>query len=527
MYNIDTSVDKPDKERLKARVEKMMSNGVKIRDISALKEQFNSTLESMKVEIREKYGIINPNSNKQIAEYLQYISNEVPIGEKNDIIDTCYIDDKWVCDKAVLNKLSLLGYEFADDMMFYRAAKKSAETVNSLSSAMDSNGLIHPEVHLSKTNRINYRNPGLMTVQKGLLRYVIGPRVEGDVLYSVDIKNQEPAILINAIGEEALIEALKSKEGLYDTLYKFVFKPCVKMNMMYNTFMEDRIYNVEEIRASRFVSPALYMPAKVPCMSWYINGKRIVATETICQGTSLTGEAGIEYPSEVRVQTSDGDVISVPVEWERVKAPSLDKDYVINGYLPTVEIRMSKQERKEFKTSFLAITYGSSSMGIEQGCKIIDGKLVYDRITKLPKMKEYREKCGKAAKQGRQSLYTTFGTLVSADKYGGTAELKRSLLSIPIQGTGADILDLLVNRFQKESVKKFKGDGISAFVYYTRHDELIIEVSKEAYEKFGDADIKQWLSDTLTHQIDNWVPFMVEVEQIEQGNIEELLIEEE
>jgi DNA polymerase I-like protein with 3'-5' exonuclease and polymerase domains len=56
-------------------------------------------------------------------------------------------------------------------------------------------------------------------------------------------------------------------------------------------------------------------------------------------------------------------------------------------------------------------------------------------------------------------------------------------------------------------------------IYYTRHDELIIEVDKEFFQEHGEKDVITLIRDVVEHQVDNWIPFKVDVEQVERSNI--------
>lgn len=519
MYRIDPTKEKPDSNRLKTNVEKMMHRGIKIGNIDKLEKSFSELYEVYRRTMSEDYGINNPNSSAQIANFLEQLSTDVPLGEKNDIIENCYIEGKWTSEQSVLNKLSALGYAFADDLLEYRKAKKNLETIRSIKKWTSADSMIHPSVSLTKTNRISYKDPALMNIPKELIWSLIEPINKGDELYSVDIKNQEPAILINALGDKQLIDALKSDEGLYDTLFEQIFKPFTTMSVFVDTLDEDKIYSTSEARETCFIPADKYMPMKAPCISWYIGESRVVAVSRVCQGISSDNIDNMIYPERISVLLDNNKLVETPVEWVKTV---ISKDCEINGNLKDVEVRMSKQERKEFKTSFLAITYGASSMGIEKQCKILNGNFVYNKITKIEKMAEYRKKCGDAARHGVQEMYTIFGNKVRSDKYGGVQELKRSLLSIPIQGTGADILDLLVNHFNEKAQIDFSND--KPFIYYTRHDELIIEVPKETS---NECNIDKWLNDTLEHCIGDWVPFRVEINKIENIGVNEIMMNNE
>jgi hypothetical protein len=50
-------------------------------------------------------------------------------------------------------------------------------------------------------------------------------------------------------------------------------------------------------------------------------------------------------------------------------------------------------------------------------------------------------------------------------------------------------------------------------IYYTRHDELIIEVNGDWLNEVGADEVEKILRDMLEHQINDWTPFKIEVVQ--------------
>lgn len=512
MYHICKETDKPDVGYMEAKIDSLMRRGIRLNDCAKLRDLYVELRETLKNDIREKYNILNPNSSVQITNFIQSLSSEIELESRNDIINICYDSetDKWTSNADALGKLADLGYEFARDLLDYRHVKKYAESIESIMSAADENGLIHPRVSLGKTNRINYSDPGILTIPKKLLWHLISPYTHGNILYSVDIKNQEPNILINLTGAKELIPALESEEGLYETLFKQCFIPSVTANVLIDTLPENRTYSVEELRQIGTISPALYSSVKPAINSIYYNNKRVVAVETVCVGS----EKGVKpsLPDTVAIEVADGEVYEIGVTWESVdKKYKRGNDYTISGTLHGLDIRISKAERKEFKTAWLAISYGASMFGVKQACKIIDGKQVYNYITKINELKEYRARIDAMAKKGNSIICTAFGTPLNAGIYDDYKRLKRVLLDLPIQGTGADILSLLIKHFYEYCDSKNISDKLS--LYYTRHDELIIEADKDWVNEVGTEFVEALLKDMLEHQINAWTPFKVEVSQ--------------
>lgn len=512
MYHIDRKKDKPDIGYMEATIDKLMQRGIRLADCRALMSYYGGLRDTFKSDIQHKYNIENPNSPKQITDFLEATSMKVALNSRNDIINICYDEEsgKWTSKAEALEKLADLGYEFARDLLNYRHAKKYAESIESIMTAMDSDGLIHPMVSLSKTNRIQYSKPGLLTIPKKLLWHVIAPYKQGNVLYSVDIKNQEPNILINMTGSEELKEALESEEGLYECMFKKCFVPKTVANILVDTLPENRVYTIEELRRIGTISPAYYSPIEPMTRSIYYNNERVIGIETICAGS----EKGVHValPETVDIETENGNIYTVNVTWESdEKYFKKVKDYTLNGVLEGLEVRVGKAERKEFKTAWNAISYGASIFGVKMACKTIDAKQTYNYITKIAELKDYRNQIDKLARSGNTCIGTIFGTPLNAGYTDDYKKLKRILLDLPVQGSGADILSLLIKHFYEYTDEAGLTDKME--IYYTRHDELIIEVNGDWLAEVGEEHVESVLRDMLEHQVDDWIPFKIEVVQ--------------
>lgn len=518
MFKIDTKTMKPDIGYMEATLDKLMQRGVRLSDCNKLRDHYVSLRESLKNDIQQKYGIENPNSSKQVIGYIKDMADTISANSMestNDVLNICYDDNKmkWTSNAEALEKLDDLGYEFATDLLEYRHIKKYAESLESFTKEMDNENLIHPTITLGKTNRINYSKPGLSTIPKELLHKMIAPYTEGNDLYSVDIKNQEPHILISMTDTVELKHALESDEGLYETVFKECFKPTAVANVLVDTFPENRVYSINELKQIGTISPASYSPVRPMTREVYYNNKKVVGIETICLGS----EKGLlpNLPDTVAVETEDGQIHNVNVIWESAGTKyKRGNDYTLEGQLQGIEVRVSKAERKEFKVAWLAISYGASAFMIKETCKLIDGKRVYNYITKISGLKKYRSMVSKRASELNNVICTAFGTPLHAGGIDDPKKLKRVLLDLPIQGTGADILSLLVKRFYDYTKEKNLEDKLS--LYYTVHDELIIEVNGEWLKEVGDNHVKEVLKDMLEHQINNWVPFKIEIKKLEE-----------
>lgn len=521
MYVINRKVEKPDIQGMYECVKKLMQRGVRIAECTELLNEYDEFTKQLDNDFSEKYGVQNIRSTQQLVKYIQSLSNSMALGSRNDILEICYdqYTGKWTTDAQAMEQLADLGYTFAQDLLDYRHAKKFRDSIKELVDLSDSDRLVHPEVSLLKTNRISYSKPGLMNIPKKLLWKLIEPYHKGNILYSIDIKNQEPSILINVTGAESLKGAIMNPDGLYSTMFKLCFKPLAVANILIDTLSENRVYTAGELRAFGTVSPLTYAPVKPDIQNYKVNGKKIISIETKCIGS----KKGIKpsLPDKVKVQLEDKSYEELSVTWdtdEVEKRYKKDKDYSVIGTLEGVEVDMSKAERNEFKRAWLAISYGAGKQLVKKNCRLINGERVYHYITSIDAIKDYRKRVMDLASKGICKINTVFGTPLDA----GTTDkqkLKRVMLNVPIQGSGADILSILIRHFTKYTEAENLTDKL--MLYYTRHDELIIEVDRSFYNSAGVNRVEWILSDIFEHRIDDWVPFKIEVKQV--GSLREKL----
>lgn len=381
-------------------IKESLEKGIRI-DVERIKSiiQSQSAIMSETLsDIQLDYEIENPNSPKQVKDaLLKYI--------KEEDLNVCYSNGKISANKLTLKKLSDLGYEIADYISTYRKAKKVIESCSQLIECADENGLIHPNVERGITNRFNYSSPALMNIPKAILWDVIIPFSEDKKLYSVDIKQQEPWVLVNLLEIDELRELLLVHKDFYKALYFAAF-----------------------------------------------------------------GE------------------------------------------------ECTEEQRAEVKRAWNAMSYGAMENSVVQYCTTFDGHKLYKYFHSIKEYKEYRGRAFGWAKKHIHRLRTYFNTVLYAAEEG--SKLQRVLMNIPIQGTGSDILSFLIEHFYDEVGEYGYTDNMR--IYYTRHDELIIEVSKG----FTNESVRDFLKEVFTHQIDDWQPFEVEVNQVSLENLDEYDIEE-
>ncbi len=505
MYNINSKEDKPDIGYMVNRVKESMNVGIKLGDVGSLYSRFLGVQNEIGNKIIEEYGIQNPNSGVQVIEFLKRQKNV-------DIYEVCCVGDKWTSNKDALLQLRNMGYDFADNILDYRKMKKYAESIKSMLDAVDKDGLVRPNLTLGKTNRINYVNPALMNIPKKLLWHIITPRNEGNVLFSIDIKNQEPSILINLLNIEQLKDALISEDGLYESLFKKPFVQRTRLNIFNTVDKKMRRVSAKEMAANSNIPPIYYVPIRPTVDSVYYNGERIKLIE-VCNVVSRIGKEPL-LPDKVSIETVENNIYNVDVEWDKLSKRQLNKSGVIeiDGTLKGIDIVCEGTFRDEFKQAWNALTYGASSMGLRKICKGIDGGLIYKYFSGIKEFREYKKQCKKLAGKGIQEINTIFGTKLYAGEKN-TNRLQRILMDLPIQGTGSDILALLIKHFDNEV--EHRGLVGKLELYYTRHDEFIVEVNKEWLDTVGENKVEDILRDILEHKIDDWIPFKIEVSKIE------------
>lgn len=517
MYHIDSTVDKPDIQYLYDTVKELMRRGVRVDNLKQAYTSFMSDCEKFKLDIQSKYGIQNPNSSVQVVRYLKDLSDP-------DVVECCVdAKGKWTTDRSALDNLSKRGYDIAKDLLLYRKAKKYADSIKSLMDSVDGNGLIHPFVSLTKTNRISYSSPALMNIPKDLLWYLIKPLRPDDTLFSVDIKNQEPNILINMNNIEELKPALNSEAGLYEYIFSKIKIP-VKLNFIFNRFSDSFVFDNDELRANGY-HPSFYTQIVMPVPTVMFNGQRILRVEPLNIACPI-GEVP-KFPNSVTAIMENGTLKKVPAnfqcEWTQELKDKVKSTCVIEvtGELEGVELKLTPEVRKEFKMAWNAITYGASKPGVKAMCRTMNGEFIFDFITGFQGIGDYRKKCARLANKGVSATKTYFGTLIYLEDVPARVR-GRQLMDAPIQGTGSDLLSLLVKHCNEEL--KNRGLSDEVFLYYTRHDELIIEVSKKYLNSVGVNTVIDLLGDLCEHCVDDWNPFKVEIKEIKadwnQGNFQ-------
>ena len=520
MYHINTKIDKPDMPYFKNRLNEMMKDGIRISpNAMDIYEELNESHKMIANSLKDNYGIANPNSPKQIIEFMQSL-RDVTVAE----LAINEVTGKWSSSKQVMTYLSAMGYAWAKQILNYRRSKRYADVVKGLIEASKDDGLVHPTISVTKTNRLTYANPPILGIPKNILWQVIIPRKTGSKLFSADIKNQEPNIMINMLDAKKLKPALESDRGLYEELFSTVMVPSCPLNLIITSSCETpEGYLKNSDMANDEAIPPYYYSSRKPSMNtMYYHGEKVELIDPV----NIVVHYGkdVKMPTCTKAKLASGEVVDIPVSFEitpTIKRKLNNPDSVIEttALLVDCEYRCVGVYRKEFKIAWNSLTYGGTLKGIQKMCKHIDAQRLYNFFTKeIPEIKEYREKCGSLANRGIQQIRTCFGTVLSADEYGSKLRLKRVLTDIPIQGTASDIMTLLIKNFDSEIKKAGLADDIK--LYYTRIDEWIIEVTESCMERLGEDRVVEIIRDLMEHQVNDWIPFKVEIEQV---NLEQKL----
>lgn len=169
--------------------------------------------------LQTEYGIENPNSNPQLAEYALASGDEQLLSIVQDPRT-----GKISFAKENMSRLLETDIPFAGVLKRYKDATNLLKAINMVMKFQLPNGMVHPTVSLQNTNRISYTEPPLMNIDKKVLWKMVKPRNEGWELWSVDVKNQEPWIFAHLVGDVVLTDIVKEAYMRKESFYKVAFE---------------------------------------------------------------------------------------------------------------------------------------------------------------------------------------------------------------------------------------------------------------------------------------------------------------
>lgn len=165
---------------------------------------------------------------------------------------------------------------------------------------------------------------------------------------------------------------------------------------------------------------------------------------------------------------------------------------------------ITEEERKKVKIAFLAWQYGATESTIaKQVGKDFASKFM-QKLNNLPNYKKYSEYAFSLSQNNPVVIEDYFGNKRIIHNPPGN--IYRICLNTPIQMTGSSILAFAIEDITKFKQLKGLTDDILR-IYFTVHDEIVVCV-KEGYERLI-SDISQ----LLEYKIDNFIPFILEVEE--------------
>jgi len=155
----------------------------------------------------------------------------------------------------------------------------------------------------------------------------------------------------------------------------------------------------------------------------------------------------------------------------------------IFGVLP---LEVTPRMRRQAKVVNFGIVYGMSPYGLSRELGISEGdaeKYIQKYFERYPRVKEYIEK---TLKEARERQYVT--TLLGRKRYlPGILSFKRkerefaerTAINTPVQGGAADLIKLAMVNLER----RFKEEGLGAYIILQIHDELLFEVPEEEMDK--------------------------------------------
>lgn len=165
---------------------------------------------------------------------------------------------------------------------------------------------------------------------------------------------------------------------------------------------------------------------------------------------------------------------------------------------------ITEEERHHVKTAFLAWQYGAQEFTIARQVGKEFASKFMSKLNNLPNYKKYAEHAYKLSQNNPVVIKDYFG--VERVIHNPPGNIYRICLNTPIQMTGSSILAFAIEDISKFKETKGLTDDIVR-LYFTVHDEVVVIV-KEGYEHLI-SDI----ASLLEYKIDNFIPFILEVEE--------------
>lgn len=325
------------------------------------------------------------------------------------------------------------------------------------SASGDRLGGVIPKISLLETGRYQFTNPSIGNLTPYVMELITAPK--GYKIISLDVRQQEPTILLNGI-----LNCNHFKKLFNDNLedkYVAITKFCLAQEQVLeqiDNFVRDR----QQIRDTDWVYPFLKKDIQTGLIQVY---KKSPVIDYV-------------YLNKYIMQ------------------------HVVDDVTPTVE------DRNGYKVALLSGSYGANEATIKRTAGEKVGASFYRMLNNLPELVDYRDRAGMALKNGMDKIYTVFGTeikLSDFDKDGNRRDFNtkmRLAVNYPTQGTGADMLKFAIVDFYNWT----KEQGISpqdARILTTRHDELVLMVKEDLVDRIDE------IKGLVELQVEDWAPILV------------------
>lgn len=408
-----------------------------------------------------KYGLKNPDRPKEVEWFLRSFNSleiaalmyDLKKGGWDLTVDTfCEVAGRFT------------GIPEIQTLYEYKQAMGTARSFKTLERHLKGGDIVHPKAKVTTTNRIMFVEPFLSGLPKRCKPFV--PINDDSILVSVDVKAQEPNIIVNWFGSPNLREVAATETDIYTGVAKAALLPRVSL-------IEGTGKSITPVHKG---------------VSWiWGTGDSLLYLENVHQSFLL------DNPRTVTGVFESGKRRHLPVKWgERTKGEAVGVLDVTED-ISDLTFTLTNEAREEVKDVWNLLAYGGSLASAKALCSEIDGSVLVDHIkTELRLSRKIDED---------EAHQTYFGTSLVSDKKVGYRSVRNRI----IQGTGADLMALLIERFYSEK----RPEGVD--IYLTRYDELVIEIPMSFFDINGGKGVIDFLTDIFEHQVDDFTPFKVSV----------------
>ena len=463
LFHIDSKVHKPNHGLALKHAQEWCERGFRFN-----REAWSEIVETAneKKEQLMKYGLKNPESPKQIEWFLRSFNSleiaafmyDLKKGGWDLTVDAlCEVAEKFT------------GIPEITTLYEYKQAMAIARSFLTLERHLKGGDIVHPKVKTTSTNRIMFVEPFLSGLPKQCKPFA--PINKDGVLLSVDVKAQEPNIIINWFGSPSLRAIASTETDIYTGVAKAAFIP--------------RVHLIEG--AGKSITPVYQGLAWV-----WGKGDTLLHIENIHQSSLLAP------PKSAIGVFESGERRELPIKWstENKKTGEMVGELELTDEIQdNMTFRLSEEARSEVKEVWNMLAYGGSLGSAKAHCTILDGNALVDYLKKELRITSKTD--------NGDILQTYFGTPILSDKRVNYRSARNRI----VQGTGADLMALLIERFYSEQ----RPDGVD--IYLTRYDELVIEVPWSFFNSCGEAKgVKEYFTEVFEHQVDDFTPFKVDID---------------